>query len=215
MIKAILFDFDGTLANTLPYYIKAYDEALRKFNYQFSQKQIAKNCFGKTEDVICQNLGIPNETKRFRQAYFDAVNKLFKKAKLFKGSLEILKFLKSKKIKIAIITFAYRWYIDQMLKQFNLEDYFDIVIGSDDVIRKKPDPEAILRAEKVLKVKTTEMLVVGDSKSDILMGKAALCKTVLFAPKEHNLFYDFNELKKTNPDFIIENILDLKKIVDN
>lgn len=54
MIKAILFDFDGTLANSLPYYVKAYDRALQKFGFKWSKKQIGQNCFNKKEDVLCE-----------------------------------------------------------------------------------------------------------------------------------------------------------------
>ena len=56
MIKSILFDFDGTLVNTLLLYLEAYNKALKKSGINFSDKKIVNNCFGKKEEEICQNL---------------------------------------------------------------------------------------------------------------------------------------------------------------
>ena len=120
MIKAILFDFDGTLANTLPFYVKACDQALQKLGFKWDERKIVQNCFGKNENVICEALGLPKKTQEFTDTYFSAVKKLFKQAPLFEDAIDILDLIKSKEIKIVIITFAYRWYIDQMLKQFKL-----------------------------------------------------------------------------------------------
>lgn len=213
MIKAILFDFDGTLADTLPFYIKAYDAALQSVGFKFNEKEIAKHCFGKSESVICKTLGVPDKTEEFAQAYFSAVKELFKKAPLFEDTISILNFLKDHNIKIIVITFAYRWYIDQMIKQYKLERYFDFILSTDDVVNIKPHPEAVLTAITKLKVRPEETLVIGDSKSDILMGKAAGSKTILFTRKEYDLFYSFDELKKINPDFIVTNLSQIKKLV--
>ncbi|MCL4360383.1 HAD family hydrolase [Patescibacteria group bacterium] len=213
MIKAVLFDFDGTLADTLPFYIKAYDVALRSVGFVLDEKEIAQKCFGKSEYVICNSLGIPEKTELFAQAYFSAVKDLFKHAPLFNDTIEVLNFLKDRNTKIIVITFAYRWYIDQMMGQYKLEPYFDFVISTDDVVSPKPHPEAVLKAIEKLKITAKETLVVGDSKSDILMGKAAGSKTVLFTRKEYDLFYSFEELKKTNPDFIVSNLDEVKKLV--
>jgi len=190
MIKAVLFDFDGTLADTLPFYIKAYDQALQKIGFKFSDKKIAQTCFGKKENVICRFLGVPKKTDEFAQAYFQGVKELFKRAPLFENTIETLNFIKNKGIKIIIITFAYRWYINQMLNQYKLGNYFDFIISTNDVIHAKPSPEAVLKATDRLGIKPDETIVVGDSKSDMLMGKSAGSITVLFTKKGYDLFYD-------------------------
>lgn len=213
MIKAVLFDFDGTLADTLPYYIKAYNAALRSVGFVFDEKEIAQKCFGKSEYIICNSLGIPEKTEAFAQAYFSAVKNLFRNAPLFDDTIGVLNFLKNRNIKIIVITFAYRWYIDQMMSQYKLENYFDFIISKDDVTSPKPHPEAVLTAINKLSIMAQATMVIGDSKSDILMGKAAGSKTVLFTRKEYDLFYSFEELKKTNPDFIVTNLGEIKKLV--
>lgn len=213
MIKAILFDFDETLADTLPYYIKAYDVALRSVCFVLDEKEIAQKCFGKSEYIICKSLGIPEKTEAFAQTYFSAVKDFIKLAPLFDDTIEVLNFLIGHNIKIIVITLANRWYIDQMMGQYKLESYFDFIISTDDVTSPKPHPEAVLKAIDKLSITVEETMVIGDSKSDILMGKAAGSKTVLFTRKEYDLFYSFEELKKTNPDFIVSNLGEIKKLV--
>lgn len=213
MIKAVLFDFDGTLANTLPYYIKAYDHALHAIGKKLSKKDIAQKCFGKKEEEICKTLGVPQKINEFAHAYFFAVKNLFKQARLFKDTLPILKFLKKKKIKIIIITFAYRWFIDKMMEQYDLQKYIDFIISTDDVVNTKPHPEAVLKTVEKLKIKPQETIVVGNSQNDILMGKSAGSVTVLFTRKEYDVFYSFDELQKTKPSYITDSIQMIKQFV--
>lgn len=211
-IKAVLFDFDGTLADTLPYYIKAYDIALRACGLVKSEKEIFKSCFGKTVDDTCIHLEIPEKVEQFSETFFTAVKTLFKSAKLFDSTIETLQHMMANNYRLAIITFAYRWYIDQMMMQFNLDKYIEIVISANDVIYPKPHPEAILKICTSFGINPKEAMVVGDSKSDILMAKAAGSNSVLMHPSSYELFYSLDELKKTNPDFIIQDISELNKI---
>lgn len=212
MVKAVLFDFDGTLVNSLGFYVKAYDVALRKFGLSFSDREIVDSCFAKIEEEICHNLKI-EDVDGFRKAYFDAIDRLFQGVKLFPGVLETLNLAQKKKIKLGIITFAYKWYIDKMINRLNLRTSFGIISSSDDVKNLKPHPEMVLKACKNLKASTNSTLVVGDSKGDIIMGKAAGCQTALFIPETHRIFYDFNALKKINPNFVFSEFKDLKEIL--
>jgi len=209
MIKAILFDFDGTLANTLPFYIQAYDITLRTLGLIKTEKEIVDSCFGKRVIDTCTLLGIPEKTDEFSELYFAAIKELFKNSKLFDDTLETLVTLHNKGIKLAIITFAYRWYIDQMMAQFKLSSIIDLVISADEVAHAKPHPEAVLTSIKNFNVSISETLVVGDSKSDILMAKAASSKSVLMFPPEYTKFYNFEDLKKTNPDYIVSNMKEI------
>lgn len=215
MNSPIIFDFDGTLANTLPLYLKAYDKALKEQGFIFNDKKIAETCFGKTEKTICNNLGIPNKTKQFTKTYFTGVNDFFNQTKIFNHALAFLKAAKEKQIKLCIISFAYRWYLDKMIKNLNLNQYFDIIIGFDDVKKPKPNPEAVILACQKLNQKPENAVVIGDSKSDILMGKSANSKTILFHPDNYNLFYELTTLEKTNPNHIVQNFKQLKKLLLN
>lgn len=213
MTKALLFDFDGTLADTLPFYIQAYDGALRTIGFTLPDKEIVRLCFGKKEDVVCKALNVPEKTELFRSTYFDGVRTKFKNAPLFDGVLELLAVLKEKNIKVGIITFAYRWYIDQMVALYGLTPSIDMVISTDDVKNPKPDPEAVLSFCTRFDLSPADCIVIGDSKSDILMGNAAGSRTVLFHPTSYELFYNKNELLQANPDSVIQTISALQSIL--
>ena len=213
MTKAVFFDFDGTLANTLPYYLKAYGTVLHTFDLAKSEKEIVQSCFGKRVIDTCSSLGIPEKVDEFSTLYFDVVKKSFKDAKLFYDTLETLRYLQNKNIKMAVITFAYRWYIDQMMDQFNLSQFIKVVISADEVTHSKPHPEAILKACSLLETDPKETIVVGDSGSDILMAKAAGSKSALMFPEDYSRYYDFVDLQKTSPDFTIAKISDLIRLV--
>src|SRR4030042_6197916 len=213
MIKAVLFDFDGTLADTLGLYLQAYDRALNKFGVAWNEKQIAADCFGHSEELICQNLGVPEKAQEFKDNYFGAIADLFGNAQLFPESLPLLDFCQKKGLVLAVITFATDFYIEKMLKQLNLEKYFPVVISRNDVVRAKPDPEAVLLACKKLGINPEETVVIGDSPSDIVMGQAAGTKTILFAPPKYGSFYDLEKIKKSNPDRIVENLGEIEKVI--
>ena len=213
MIKNIIFDLDGTLINSLPLFIKAYDLALKEQGFTFPKKEVASTCFGKTEAAICQKLNIPDKTKQFKKTYFTGLKRHLKEGKLFNNVLETLNLCVEKQINLAIISFAYRWYVDKMIKRLNLKKYFNPIISFNDVKNPKPNPEAVILACKKLNLQPQHTIVVGDSKSDILMGKAKGCKTVLFYKKGYDLFYDLQTLKESHPDKIVKNFRELKKLI--
>lgn len=211
--KSFLFDFDGTIADTLPYYIKAYRKALEDIGFSNkTDKQIVEMCFGKKEQVVCDKLGVPHKVKEFSDSYFQAVRELFPEAPLLEGAKELLATIKEKKYKIAVITFAYRWYIDSMLQQYSLTDLVDAVISTDDVSKPKPDPEAVQKVCELFSITPQECLVIGDSKSDIAMAKAAGASSILVYLPSYELFYDLNTLKESGPDKIVNSLTEIQVI---
>jgi len=212
-MKAMLFDLDGTLVDTLPLYIKSYSKALIDQGFYFSDKEIVERCFGKTEDDICTKLEIPEQTDIFRKTYFQGVQNHFVEGNLFPGVLDYLVYAKDMGMKLGVISFAYRWYVDRILEKLDIQKYFDIVIGFDDVKNPKPNPEAINIACEKLEIMPDEVLMIGDSKSDVMMGNAGGTKTALFHPDGHGIFYDINTLKESNPTFTISNFSELIKLI--
>ena len=204
MIKALLCDFDGTLANTLWLYPKAYRKALERFGFDRSNKWIYDHCFNRKEEMICEELGILKHVEEFRRIYFSAANDFYRQAKLFPNVLETLKLANMKQIKLAVVSFAGNWYLSKMLPALKIDSFFDAIIGFEDVENPKPAPDAVLKACKAFGVYPSESLVIGDAKSDILMGKNAGARTMLFFPKEHEDVYDLEVLKQTSPDYIVD-----------
>ncbi|HSX09464.1 MAG TPA: HAD-IA family hydrolase [Candidatus Saccharimonadales bacterium] len=210
--QAILFDFDGTLANDLSFFAKAYDYALKKYDIHLSTKEIASSCFGRTEEALAAKFNL-SSAEEFRNYYFEGIRTLFVDVPLFPGVIETLEMLQKNNVKLGLISFARRWYIEMMLEQTGLKKYFQTIITNNDVANAKPDPEAIFATIKRLDVSLKETLSIGDSRGDMLMGKAAGCDNALFLPKENELFYSFDELRKFNSEYEFSTYEELNKIL--
>lgn len=212
MYKAVFFDFDGTLANDLNFFVKAYDFALKKFDIHLSEEEIAAKCFHRSEEEIAKTFNIQS-AEEFGRYYFEGVDKFINDVPVFPGASSLLYDLQKLEIKLGLVTLAKKWYITKMLKQTGFNTYFKYVVSCDDVKKPKPDPESIYLICKNMQITPANTLFVGDAKGDIIMGKAAGCETALFLPKENKQFYDFEILKLTNPDYIFYNYNDLRKIL--
>ncbi|MBP9815803.1 HAD family hydrolase [Candidatus Woesebacteria bacterium] len=214
MIQAVLFDVDGTLVNSLDNFLNAYKKVLKYYGFSFSDRKVVNLCFGRKEEVICSDLGIPNKVEEFRAMYFDEVKKAMPKLNLFSDTLETITDLKNKKIKLAIITFAVGWYLEEIFRIFNIKKDFSVALSTDDVINPKPHPEAVYKVCSELRIDPNAALVVGDSKGDILMGKSAGSKTVLYTPEDNMKIYSFKELEEeAKPDFVIKRLSDLASVI--
>lgn len=213
MINTVLFDFDGTLADSLPYYVVAYQKTLEDVGIAFSDKQVVDTCFGKTEEAVCEKLGLPLSGQQFRDSYFAHIRKVFVNVPLYEGAYDLLNDLKSREINIGLITFAHRWYMDWMLERLSLKNVFDVTISFNDVKRPKPEPEAVLNASELLGVAPEQCLVVGDAASDIKMGKTAGSKTALVITEFPKKYYDVEAIMKSGPDHVLYDIRDVATIL--
>lgn len=211
-MKIICFDLDNTLVDSVKAHTKAYNRALNSFGLKGKTEKYIFSKLGRPKDELIKLLA-PNSSKKVR----DEINKLhdrylasgyFKYAKGLKYSLEILKYLKEKKYKIAITSNCTRNNIYVILKGAGISKrYFDLLVGNDDVKRSKPYPDEILKAGKIFGKKPN--FVVGDSIYDVVAGKKAKVKVIAVTTG----FYKEKELKRYKPEHIIKTLRELKKIV--
>jgi pyrophosphatase PpaX len=213
MFKGILLDFDGTLVNSLPTFLEAYGSTLKKYGFRLKKQEIIEKCFGKTTEEICKTIGIPGMIDEFDGTYISNLKGLTSSIRLFPGVKGVLEYMASRGTKIGLATFSYRWYTEDVTRLLGINSYFGSVICFGDAQKPKPDPGVVITSCKNLGIELNDILVLGDSKSDIIMGKAASCKTALFLPAENRAFYDFDDLKRMTPDFILNEFSELKAFV--
>ncbi len=207
MIKAILFDIDGTILDSYEFIYAAFQYTLEKH-----QKVVA-------EDLIIQASGKPlvefyqfilpeDDAELLAQTHREWQEDKHHLAKPFYSVIETFKQLKKKKIKLAGVSSRTSTSLIKSLKTHDVYKYFDLVLGFDDVENPKPHPEQLLKAMKVLKVKKTETLMVGDTEKDIQAGQAAGIKTAGVA-------YGWmgENIKDLNPDYVITDLEELLKVV--
>ncbi len=196
MKKAVIFDLDEVLIDSVESGVAFYKHTFKHFNIKLPK--------GKKQRLLYTLSGEGNYNAFFRTISKDEYfkykksinfNKYLKLIKISKNAKELLKFLVNKKYKTAIVTNRGRTtYL--ILKRFKIEKYFDIVLIDKDMKRTKPDPYSINLAVKKLKVKKSEVLYLGDDIVDIKAAKKAKVKIALYKNKFKGADYYINDLLK-------------------
>ena len=195
-IKAVLFDFDGTLTKPGALNFPRLKEAI-----------------GCPTDVpvleFIEDLPLPSQ----RNEAFNHLEKFEKEAAVNSkpniGAQKLIHFLRSKKIGIGIITRNTLSSVEQALQNFEHIDlsYFDVIVSRETPARLKPSGDGITLAANTLKVDVSQILMVGDFVFDIQAGQAAGCMTV---------FLDYGTTSastKVESDFVVTRLEEIKHIV--
>ena len=142
------------------------------------------------------------------------IYKIFLRAKLFDGFVDLITIIRNKKIKTAIVSFAFREYVDFIVNSFKLEKFFDLIIAFEDVKKSKPHPEGVLLVANKFKFEPSKILVVGDTETDMLMGNAAGSETCFFYPIENREIYSEEKTKKIHSTFRVDTFKKLIELFD-
>jgi HAD superfamily hydrolase (TIGR01509 family) len=202
--KAIVFDLDGTLIDSLPAHLHAYQElAMKEFGVQLSEEEILEHFGKKTIDIIealfphsGKNVGLLAEKKQ--RLY----RKSFALVKLIPGTKRLLNKAKEKDIRCALGTSSSKKNVELTIKEFGLE--FDVIIAGEDIKFGKPNPETFLLAAQRLNILSEDCFVIGDTIFDIMAAKRAgmVAIGVLTGNTTRT------QMKEAKADFIFENLLE-------
>lgn len=206
----ILFDWDGCIARTLEIWLHAYKETFAEQNLYPTDREITLQVFGDWNGP--KKFGV-KDNDEYTKELLNKVNSNYPNAELYENSVEILRHIKSLNKKIALITSSKLGMLSKTLIDNNIENLFDIILTADDVEKHKPDPEIVFMALKELGGKKEQAIIIGDSKSDLGAAENAGVDSVLFYPKSHQLFYDLEHLESFNPNYVIKDLAELKKII--
>lgn len=168
MIKAILFDLDGTLLDTSRGIIESVRHTVNRLGYeQLPVETIMKFVGPPIQKSLITHLGLtPEEAQNganiFREYY---KNNALLKASVFPGIKDVLVKLRNRGLKIGVATYKREDYAIDILKHFQLAEYFDIIHGADNenILTKADIIELCIRE---LKEDKTSVLLVGDTEHD-------------------------------------------------
>ena len=204
-VKGILFDLDGTIVDSR----EAYWEALKKAFAVFGQKCFSRKIMMEIPRRLELNMPLNDilqevDVQQFLEVYLKAYYKAtMEKTKPLPGILDTLGKL-SKKAKLSVITMRYvpKEKVIQELERFGLAKYFHEVMTALDTNEPKPSPEALVICSNIMGIPTCMCAFVGDSVTDVRAGKAAGTRTVAVLSG----IFSLEELKRENPDLILENV---------
>ncbi|GLC88548.1 HAD family hydrolase [Lysinibacillus piscis] len=208
-MKAIIFDFDGTLADTLPICFYAFQQVFQQFDARSVTNDDIKAMFGPSETgIIQQNLQHPDVDKAI-ELYYKAYTE--QHAHFVQANTAIAQLLNSLKAdyKLGIVTGKARRSLDISLQALQMENLFEVIITGDDVVQPKPHPEGLQQALDLLNVDSSEAVFVGDSDADIQAGKQANVFTIAVQWLEHCDTTHY----KLEPDAIVKHVEELMQFV--
>jgi pyrophosphatase PpaX len=179
MVKAIIFDFDGTLANTLPVCDAAFQSVFQEFDQRALSSMEIRAMFGPSETgIIRQNLAHHDKEQAIELYYASYMEHHSALVEANKDIHNLLAQLKNRGLKLGIVTGKARRSLDISLEALQIENLFDVMITGDDVAHPKPDPEGLLKALSIIDVQSNDAVFVGDSDADILAGIKAQVFTI-------------------------------------
>ncbi|MBM7573479.1 HAD family hydrolase [Aquibacillus albus] len=179
-MKTIIFDFDGTIADTLPVIFDAFKKVFKTYENKDLSSEDVKAMFGLAEEeMIRVNFSSKERVEEAIETLFhhyeEQHDTLVERSSAME---ELLKFIQSKEIKLAVFTGKGRRGLDISLAKLNLASYFDVAITGDDVEHPKPHPEGLYKILDLLDTPKEEAMMIGDSNADIEAGKSAGVTTV-------------------------------------
>jgi HAD superfamily hydrolase (TIGR01509 family) len=199
--SAVLFDFDGTLTPSLPLWVKAYHLGLRRFDITLTDAELIRRCFFREWGEVAAELRIASPEELRKEVHL-GLRTAFLEAELFPSVPALLRQCRAHGLRTALVTSSPREIVEEVLPRLGLCDQFDFVICGDDVANYKPHPEPVLTTLAALKRRAHEAIMIGDSRVDILAGKAAGTSTALFLPDDGGGFHCPKALRATDPDYI-------------
>lgn len=211
MVKAVIFDLDGTLLDTLPDLNACMNEMLKYYNFPLiSLAQTRLNVGHGGKKFV--EWSLPEDKKDMTDECYSYyknihVNWNNEKTIMFEGEREFLKKLKENGIKCAIVTnkaqAATEKLCNTVLKDFN----FDAVLGVTDKYPVKPNPESTLAVLKELGVSLSDAVFVGDGETDFQTAQNAgiKCVSVLWGYRTKN------ELQAVGADNFVTSYKELEK----
>ncbi|MCX8006586.1 MAG: HAD-IA family hydrolase [Coriobacteriia bacterium] len=206
-LEAVLFDFDGTLADSIPHIRASFRHAVK----EVLDREIP-------DEVLLRNVGMPLPTQmrilagdedvaeRLLQAY-RAYNHAThdEMVRAFPGAHEVLDAVRLAGARVGLVTSKSRPIAERGVRLLGMEDAFDVIVTADDVKRHKPDPEPVVHALAALGVSPSRAAYVGDSPADVASARAAgalaVAATWGVAPRER--------LEEARPDVVVESLLEV------
>lgn len=205
MIKAVFFDYDGTLVDTNGLVINSYRHTYREnLGIEVEDEDIIKY-FGIPLVTVLKLQGI-NDQEKLHNSYINYYeSKHDEMVSVFDGAHETLKELRKKGIKTGIVSSKKKIWLDKGMQLLKLDGLFDTIICCEDTTRNKPDPDPIYKACEAIGIDPGEALMVGDSNFDIECGKNAGSKTCLV---KYTLL-DIIKIMELKPDYVVDNLTDI------
>ncbi|MED4700455.1 HAD family hydrolase [Lysinibacillus capsici] len=178
MLRAIIFDVDGTILDTEQAILQSLQRTLRKEtqkDYPFEALRFALGIPGK--DAL-QRLNV-DDIEAVHQKWSAAVLDFSHEVAVFKSLEDVIQHLATKPLQLGIVTSKTAQEVVDEFEPFGLSEYFQHIVSASDTEKHKPHPEPLLKCLDALQVAPEEAIYIGDSIYDFQCAKQAGAKFAL------------------------------------
>lgn len=214
MLKAVIFDVDGTLLDTERIYMQAWKDAAAELGYVITDELLRKTrAINVTDAARIFEEAIGNgfsyqKTRAYRVRIAEEIIK--RESPILKtGVSELLAFLKEKGIRLSVASSTHLKGTREHLAESGILEPFEVVVGGDMVTKGKPNPDIFLKAAELLGLKPEECIVVEDSPAGIRAACAAGMKAVL-VPDQAAITQEIIDMSDT----VLESLLEMPRYVE-
>ncbi|GLB52580.1 beta-phosphoglucomutase [Neptunitalea chrysea] len=179
-LKHIIFDFDGTLADSEELHFKGWNETLKPYNVQLDDfEHYLKTYAGIPTPANAKSFidmfNLPMTVEEFSEKREDTFHNLLKEHNpvFMPYAIETLDFFKAMGYPLYLVTGSPRMTIDIIFEKTGLDKYFEFEITRSDVTHSKPHPESYLKAIEKINDTPESMIVFEDTKSGVTAAKSA------------------------------------------
>ncbi len=168
MIRAIIFDFDGTVIDTETAWYIAFRDAYKEHGVDLTLEMYSL-CIGTSlqafnpYEYLVVNLHLPIDLDSFRQSVHERHATLMDAEKMRPGIMDYLNSARAKRLKIALASSSKLDWVEKFLEKLQIREYFDCIRTANDVEHVKPDPELYLQTLQCLGVTADEAIAIEDS----------------------------------------------------
>tara|TARA_B100001248_G_scaffold214743_1_gene169378 strand:+ start:2004 stop:2675 length:672 start_codon:yes stop_codon:yes gene_type:complete len=216
-IHSVLFDLDGTLADTSQDMCDSLNRVLDTRNLKpvdcvELKKYISRGAIGVIEYASLVN-GKSIDSSLLRSEFLeDYKSNCFIKTTLNKNMDQLLDYLLSVHIKVGVVTNKHSRYVNKIIQGLGIEQDLSCVVTGDMVLNAKPASDSLIKAAEIIRCPTDNIIYVGDDERDIIAGKGAGMITVA---ANFGFINDEINVNSWEADLIIDNPLSLRKYLIN
>jgi len=213
MIKAVIFDLDGTILYSLPDIVKSINVALKQCDLPLVTEAQTRLALGHGVDALINTLvgsvnsDLKQQVYKIYQSYYE--RNATTDSYPYKGIIELFKYLRDQGIKMGIASNKSDHIVRNICDAY-FNKFIHICRGDIEGLPKKPDPDMVLEVMKQLRVTKDEVIYVGDSEPDILIAKHLGLKHIAVSYG----YRDKVSLQKLTPNILVDSVNQLHNEIE-
>lgn len=181
MTGAVLFDLDGTLADTEPLSQAAWAAVIAQHGYEPTPEDLASlpgMSFGQAYGVFAARVALPGEEAIFDEHAAHLFPAIDAELEVFADAIGVVRALAQRAVPLALVSASRRPRVQRTLRAAGIEGCFDVLVCGGEVERPKPAPDGYLAAAAALGVQAGCCVVVEDTASGVQAGRAAGARVI-------------------------------------